>query len=324
MSGLRTVLVRPLRARVGTSVRASLGAGPAELDRYIEGRGDPGLFGPGSVVWRVHADLPSMLIGGLSALIAQTLHPLAMAGVAGHSRYQDDPLDRLRRTARFVAGTTFGAVPFASSLVETVRTVHGRVQGIAPDGRPYSANDPRLLCFVHSTEVYGFLSAYQAYSQRPLLRAEKDQYLSEVAVVAELLGASEVPRSVGELRSYFGAIADELELTGQAKTALSFLTTASGRTVAERVAHSVVITAATDLLAPPFRVVGGFPRLALPLRVAARAAASSLARATRFAIGPSVVASLAAERASDASPESGHLASSQYNRVPEVPGTRPG
>jgi len=313
-----------LRDRVGTAVRASLGAGPSELDRYVEGRGDPGLFGPGSVVWSVHADLPAMLIGGLSALIAQTLHPLAMAGVAGHSRYQDDPLDRLRRTARFVAGTTFGAMPFVLSLVDTVREVHERVRGTAPDGRPYSASDPDLLRFVHATEVFGFLSAHQAYSPRPLLREEKDRYLCEVAVVAELLGATDVPRSLDSLRGYFSAISADLALTDQAKTALRFLTTPSGRRAPERIAHGVVIGAAIDLLAEPFRAAGGFGRPALPLRLVSRAAASSLASATRLAIGPSVVAALALERSQSAADESGPEASSRYNRVPEGRGTRRG
>ena len=83
-----------------------------------------------------------MLIGGVSALLLQALHPLAMAGVAEHSSYQEDPLGRLRRTASFVGTTTFGTVEQAEAAIAQVRRVHRRVKGIAPDGRPYSAADP--------------------------------------------------------------------------------------------------------------------------------------------------------------------------------------
>jgi uncharacterized protein (DUF2236 family) len=124
-----------LRDRIGEGIRRSLGATRDDLGEYASGPGDPGLFGPDSPVWAVHGDLPSMLIGGFAALMTQTLHPLAMAGVAAHSNYRDDPTGRLRRTARFIAGTTFGSKPFAHELVREVTQVHDRVRGTAPDGR---------------------------------------------------------------------------------------------------------------------------------------------------------------------------------------------
>ncbi len=64
---------------------------------------DPGLFGPDSVTWRIHAD-NSMFVGGLRALLLQTMHPLAMAGVAEHSGYRHDPMGRLWRTSAYVGG----------------------------------------------------------------------------------------------------------------------------------------------------------------------------------------------------------------------------
>ena len=113
-----------------------------DLSRPVEG--DPGLFGPDSVTWRVHGD-SSMFVGGLRALLLQLLHPLAMAGVAEHSDYRRHPDRRLARTAVFVATTTYGTTEEAEAAFAMVRRVHETVVGTAPDGRPYAANDPHLV-----------------------------------------------------------------------------------------------------------------------------------------------------------------------------------
>ncbi|MDH4363327.1 MAG: DUF2236 domain-containing protein, partial [Acidimicrobiia bacterium] len=99
---------------------------------------DPGLFGPASVAWRVHGE-SSMLIGGLRALLLQTLHPLAMAGVADHSDYRRDPWGRLHRTGRFIGATTYGNTATAEHVIAMVTAIHRRVEGTAPDGRHYAA-----------------------------------------------------------------------------------------------------------------------------------------------------------------------------------------
>ena len=195
-----------LRALIGTSVRDALGADPDALDVHRTPAGDPGLFGPGSIPWLVHGDLPAMLIGGFSALMLQTLHPLAMAAVAEHSSYREDPFGRLQRTARFVAGTTFGGMPLVDELVGEVRRVHTSVRGVAADGRRYSANDPALLTWVHTAEAWSFLRSYQRYSTHPLLRGEQDRYLADVAAIARRLGARNVPESVEQVRRYLASV----------------------------------------------------------------------------------------------------------------------
>src|ERR1700722_19626534 len=134
---------------------------------------------PEGMARRVHGDLPAMLIGGVSALLLQTLHPLAMAGVAEHSSYQEDPLGRLRRTASFVGTTTFGTVTEAAAAIDQVQRVHRRVKGIAPDGRPYSADDPELVTFIHVAEVASFLASSQRYGSRLLTPEECDQYYEQ-------------------------------------------------------------------------------------------------------------------------------------------------
>src|SRR6185436_498261 len=133
---------------------------------------------------RVHANFPAMLAGGISALMLQALHPLAMAGVYDHSAFRDDPFGRLRRTATFVAGTTYGPTKVAEELVATVRRVHENVVGTAPDGRAYAASDPDLLTWVHVAEVASFLRSYRRYAGT-LSTAEQDRYFAETAIVAE-------------------------------------------------------------------------------------------------------------------------------------------
>ena len=106
-------------------------------------------------------------------LLLQSLHPLAMAGVAGHSGYKGDPWGRLQRTAHFLAMTTFGTVADAEAAIARVRGMHDGSAGTDPHGRPYRADDPRLLRWVHVAEA-PFLTAYQRYAVEPLTAAEAD------------------------------------------------------------------------------------------------------------------------------------------------------
>src|SRR5437764_3706501 len=181
---------------------------------------DLGLFGPDSVSWRIHAD-PSMLIGGLRALLVQALHPVAMAGVAQHSDYQDDPWGRLQRTVDYVVTTTFGDTATALAAGARVRAVHTRVRGVDPvTGRPYRADDPDLLLWVHAVEVHSFLAAYRRYGGL-LRRADADRYLVEMVRAAELVGLdpADVPASTDDLRAYLRRV-HALTLTPAAPAAL--------------------------------------------------------------------------------------------------------
>ena len=139
-------------------MRRSMGMGenrppPACIDP------DEAFFAPGSITRQVNGDLPSMLIGGIAALLLQTLHPLTMAGVDRYSNYRQDPLGRLERTASFLGTTTFGSRTEAEAAVARVRRVHAAVTGTAPDGRPYAADDPDLLTWVHAAEIHCFLTS---------------------------------------------------------------------------------------------------------------------------------------------------------------------
>jgi uncharacterized protein (DUF2236 family) len=235
---------------VARGIYGRIGAPSGVIKALREPAGDPGLFGPGSMVWRIHGDLPSMLIGGISALMLQTLHPLAMAGVDQHSDFRSDPFSRLRNTSEFIAMTSFGSVEGAAQAIARVRSVHVPVKGRASDGRPYSANDPELLTWVHVALVGSFLAGYQRYSGRPLDRAQSDQYLNEVALVAEKLGAREVPRTEKDVRDYLEEIRPELRATPSALETIDFLISPPGQNPAERLLYPAIAHAAADLLPP--------------------------------------------------------------------------
>jgi uncharacterized protein (DUF2236 family) len=151
-----------------------------------------------------------MIVGGVGALLLQTLHPLAMAGVAEHSDYRRRPLARLSRTSSFVTATTYAATPVAEQIIEAVKAVHLKVVGVAPDGRPYRASDPELLRWVHVAEVASFLEAHCRYNLDPVRGADLDRYFEETAVVAERVGATAVPRSRAEVEAYFDEVRPQL------------------------------------------------------------------------------------------------------------------
>ena len=185
---------------------------------------DPGIYGPDSVTWRVHAD-PSMALAGLRALLLQAVHPLAMAGVAQHSDFRNDPWGRLFRTAEYVGVTTYGATAEAQRAGARVRGIHRRLGGIEPEsGQAYRVDDPALLTWVHCCESESFLTTAVRCGLR-LSRTEQDRYYDEQSRGAELVGlrASDVPRSVGEMADYFADQRPGLRVTAEARRAATFV-----------------------------------------------------------------------------------------------------
>lgn len=186
---------------------------------------DDGLLGPDSVAWRVIGH-PVSIVGGLRSLIVQSLHPLAMAGVAQHSDYRRRPLDRLRRTSHYVAITTFGDTASALAAAERVKRVHKRVHGTDPvTGKSYSADDPDTQLWVHCVEWHSFLAAYRVYATSRLTPDEEDRYIAEGAPIAALLGVPQasVPKSVEEMREYFAGIRSQLCVSDYTRDAIEFV-----------------------------------------------------------------------------------------------------
>lgn len=211
-----------IRSRIETQVISLTGLSLGQLD-LENPKGDPGLFGPQSVCWRVHGDFTSMLVGGISALMLQALHPLALAGIWDHSNFRDDMLGRLRRTGQFLSGTTFGSTQDANWLIEKVRTIHLKITGTAPDGRPYAASDPDLLTWVHVAEVSSFLAAHLRYLNPGLSLPDQDAYYAETALIAERLGARNVPRSRHAIAAYLEGVREQLVCDARSREVLRLL-----------------------------------------------------------------------------------------------------
>jgi uncharacterized protein (DUF2236 family) len=236
-----------IRARIETQVMSMTGLALGQLDMENP-RGDPGLFGPEAICWRVHGDFPSMLIGGICALMLQMLHPRVLAGVWDHSNFREDMLGRLRRTGQFISGTTFGSTQDANWLIDKVRTIHLQVTGTAPDGSSYAASDPDLLTWVHVAEVSSFMAAHLRYLDPELSLADQDRYYAETALVAERLGAANVPTSRRAIEDYLQRMRPQLECSERTLEVLRLLKDAPAPSRMAKPMGNLMMQAGIELL----------------------------------------------------------------------------
>jgi uncharacterized protein (DUF2236 family) len=281
--------LRRRQLQAGVAVRRSVGLDgtpPPRCDDPRESFGDVN-----GVARVVHRELPSMLVGGLGSLFFQMLHPLAMAGVADHSRYQEDPLGRLLSTANFISATTFGSRDSAQAAIDRVLTVHQFVHGVADDGRPYDANDPHLLLWVHCAEIYMFLNAFRRFGSRRLSDDEADRYVAEMAPLAEALGVLRAPRTVGELEAALLSFRGELRLSADGEEARDFIAYGLMESRTQRAVYRLMVLAAWSLLPRYAHEQLGVRRRPLRDRLLVRPATSAMCAAMRLVVpGPRQVA----------------------------------
>lgn len=178
---------------------------------------DEALFERNSPIRMVHADIVGMMVGGMRSLLLQMLHPHALQGVLDHSNFREDMHGRLRRTAKFIAVTTFGHRDDARTAIERVNRIHAAVGGTLPDGTPYSANDPRVLAWVHVAGATSFLAAYLRHVRPDMPGHEQDQYYRQAAVVARALGADPVPLDRREAEQIFRSLRKDLRPSPEAR-----------------------------------------------------------------------------------------------------------
>ena len=207
---------------IGERVRAITGS-TASLDDFSKPRGDAGLFGPDSVAWQVHAHFTAMMVGGLSSLIVQSLHPRALAAVWDHSDFRGKLKERLGRTAYFVAATTYGCEAMALNAIRRVNTIHANIRGTDLQGQPYVANEPELIRWVHLVEVTSFLAAYQHLAKQPLSNQACDQYMAEMARVGHLLGAVDLPLTYADTQAELQGFAHVLRFDARAQEILQII-----------------------------------------------------------------------------------------------------
>lgn len=216
-------VTRRLQRRLGRALRDRVaGEDAPAAAKVIWQTPGPRWFTEDDPLWIVNQDA-AMFPGGIASLLLQSLHPQAMAGVAGHSGYKGDPWGRLQRTSHYLATVAFGTIEHATQAIENVKSIHERVRGKDHRGRPYRASDPHLLRWVHVAETWCFLTAHQAYSDRPLSPDQADLFVDQARVSGELLGGTDLPRSVAELEAQLEAYRPELEASPAAKEAAAFL-----------------------------------------------------------------------------------------------------
>jgi uncharacterized protein (DUF2236 family) len=279
LSSIRRAIILQVRQLVG-------GTGDDSIERN---RQDTGFFGPDSACWKVHGDFTSMMVGGITALLVQMLHPGALAGVWDHSDFRHDMSGRLKRTARFIAGTTYGDRAEAQGFIDRVRAIHSRVAGTLPEGTPYAADDPDLLTWVHVAEVSSFLAAYLRYVDPAFPPEEQDRYYAETAEIARRLGALSLPQSRAEVAAYFDAVRPKLRYDSRTREVASALFSQTPPSPAAAPAMSIALDAAKDLLPDWAAHMHGL-RLSALRRAAARLGVQALGRALRWALANSAEA----------------------------------
>lgn len=275
-----------LRERLGEALfhRVAGPDGEQHRDR-IHGTPGPRWFEAGSPITRVHGDA-SMFVGGLRALLLQTLHPVAMRAVSEHSGFRGDMWGRLARTSRFLAVTTFGTAADAQQAVDVVRSIHDRITGSGPDGTPYAASDPHLLLWVHVAEIDSFLRAHDRYGAEPLDAAGRDEYVAQSAVVARALGATDLPETVAELDEVMAGYRPELASTAAARQAARFILVHPPVPLALRLPYSMLSAAAVGLMPRWSRRELRLPYLPVTEATAVRASGMLVTSAIRWAMRP--------------------------------------
>ncbi|MDO5629626.1 MAG: oxygenase MpaB family protein [Mobilicoccus sp.] len=266
-------LPRRAQNRLGRALRDRVAGedAPVAAKRIWQTRG-PRWFTEDDPFWIVNQDA-AMFPGGIASLLLQSLHPQAMAGVAGHSGYKGDPWGRLQRTSHYLATVAFGTIEHAEEAIAHVRAIHERVRGKDHRGRPYRASDPHLLRWVHVAETWCFLTAHQAYSDRRLTPAQADHFVDQARTSAELLGATDLPRTVAELDACLERYRPELEASPAAKEAAAFLLREPPLPLAAKPGYALLAAGGVTLLPPWARDELGLvlPRPAAPIgRVAGK------------------------------------------------------
>jgi uncharacterized protein (DUF2236 family) len=236
---------------------------------YSRPAGDPGLFGPGSMAWKVHANPVALAIGGVAAVILELAEPRVRTGVWEHSSFRTDPLARMQRTGEATLITTYGPTKAAEARVAMVTRMHERVGGVTPEGQTYQALEAELMTWVHVTAGWGFLNAYHRYVS-PVGRADKDRYYAEGGRLGRLFGTPEPPDCVAGVEAGFDRMRPALVPHPIIDDFLGLVSTTSPLGLAGRALQPLVVEAAIDLLPVDIRRKLGLRVRPLRLAVARR------------------------------------------------------
>jgi uncharacterized protein (DUF2236 family) len=275
-----TGIAKQLKRGVAAEVRAVFN--DRERRETPVQRSDHAMFARDSVLWRVHGDVTTMMVGGVAALLLQMLHPAVLAGVWDHSNFRKDMLGRLRRTARFIAMTSYASRGEAEAAIARVRRIHDHVRGELPDGTPYTANDPQLLAWVHVTEAVSFLDGWIRYAEPRMSAADQDRYFADIARIGVALGADPVPATRAEAEALIVRMRPQLRADERTREVARIVLNQQPRSIATAPVQALTFGAAIDLLPGWARRMHDLPNptVARPLL---RVGTAGIARTLRWA-----------------------------------------
>lgn len=277
-------LLQPIRRSLAAGINTRVAGANFHRDRaQIWDAPGERWFGEQDPIWRVHGDA-SMFIGGLRALLLQSLHPTAMQAVSEHSGFRSDPWGRLQRTSRFIAMTTYGPIPAAERSIARIRRIHDRVRGFTDQGIPYQASDPVLLAWIHLAEVDSFLRTYQAYGRAPLSPVEADQYIAQSALVAQKLGVVDPPQTVVDVAAAIESYRPLLRGTPAAAEATELLIRQPPLPASARLGYAALVVGAVATLPAWARAELRLPTLPTTDLLFSRPAGRAAVAAIRWAL----------------------------------------
>jgi uncharacterized protein (DUF2236 family) len=275
-------MLNPLRRMLVSQVRGTFND-RSKGERPVA-RSGCALFPRDSVIWRVHGDVTSMMAGGIAALLMQMLHPQALGGVWDHSDVHSDMLGRLRRTARFIAVTTYGERERAEAAIAHVRHIHEYVRGTLSDGTEYRADDPALLAWVHVAGAMMFLDSWRRYGEPRMSLRDQDAYFAQAGEIALRLGADPVPQTRAEAKGLIDDFRPHLRADDRSRAFRDLVLGARAPSLAEVPVQKLLMGAAVDLL-PSFARELHALRDPIVIRPALRGATMGLAGTLRWAFG---------------------------------------
>jgi len=283
MTSKNTKLQEKLSIRFRKLLSGATDGNPPWLSVVAEGD-DIGMFSPNDAPWIIHRDF-STLVGGVRALLMQALHPGSLAGVAQHSRYEQDPLGRLSGTIRWLTITTFGSNQAVQNEASRVNRMHTRVSGDYQTAQgqtsSYRAADPRLLLWVHIAFMESFLRSHQNYSKAPI-PGGADAYVRLWGKSVAPLGLDDVPTSEAELNLLLDEFCEELIVTDQTRAVIKWIRNAPLPPLTKPV-YKLLFYSAVASLDPRFRALIGIRSAPLWLL---RPVTTGMLSLMRFAIGP--------------------------------------
>ena len=275
-----------VQRRLGGLLRDKVaGSDAPERAQQIWGKPGPRWFTHGDPIWRVHADA-SMFVGGIRALLLQSLHPRAMAAVSQHSGFRGDPWGRLQRTSTFLATTTYGTIPAAERMITAINRIHSRIEGHTADGLPYRADEPELLAWVHVAEIDSFLSTHDQFGASPLTAAERDRYVEQAAGTARQLGVLDPPTTVAGLAAVLESYRPLLRMTPEAREARDLLLKHPPLSAFEQVGYRSMTAGAIASLPAWARPMLELPTLPITDRMISRPVTRTTLAGLRWALTP--------------------------------------